>query len=178
MGTKQLAELGKCRNGLRSGPAEVRAAQMSTWCPQLPCLLRCLMLSRGSWRVMLDLLLSLADEVVPSSLVRRCPPSGETKAGFMSEETLHERCKGQATWQGMSPQNTNCEMWISLTVLIFWTENFGCELRFSNDCVARGGLLLPPFRQAARFGFYSCEMMIDCWPTLRGQKKLFQWNLR
>lgn len=55
-------------------------------------------------------------------------PSGETKAGFTSEETLHERCKGQARWQGMSPQNIDCEAWISLTVLIFWTGSSSCTL--------------------------------------------------
>lgn len=46
------------------------------------------MLSQGGWSVMLDLLVDYANEVV-SSLVRRCPPSVETKAGFTSEETLH-----------------------------------------------------------------------------------------
>lgn len=54
--------------------------------------------------------------------------------------------------------------------------NWKFKLHVSNDCVARGGLLccLPQWWQ--RFGFYSCETTTDCWPTLQGQKKVFQWN--
>lgn len=105
---------------------------------------------------MLDLLLGRHNEVVPSSLVRCYPSLGDTKTGFMSEEIAQEVQKAGSVLSECWLWDVSFFNFMSLVLI----ANFECQLQVNDNCVARGGLLLPPYTQMTGSGFHSHVVMI------------------